>query len=163
LQLQSSAAPESAASKHKPRNRSLQVLIPLGNTVHVHYYMKSSALHTSPDFSRMTLFIPCESSSFCCICQNGLATDGRSGCVHGIENLYVTGSSLFPTPGFANPTLTIVALAVRLAEHLRDGLFSSEFYGANFGMNDAISNDPQPILTVTDPHMPVANKRPSPL
>jgi choline dehydrogenase-like flavoprotein len=38
--------------------------------------------------------------------------------VHGIANLFVAGSSLFPTSGFANPTLTIVALALRLAEHL---------------------------------------------
>jgi choline dehydrogenase-like flavoprotein len=38
--------------------------------------------------------------------------------VHGLTNLYVAGSSVFPTGGFANPTLTIVALTVRLAEHL---------------------------------------------
>ena len=39
--------------------------------------------------------------------------------VHSIENLYVSGSSVFPTFGFANPTLTIVALAIRLADHLK--------------------------------------------
>lgn len=39
--------------------------------------------------------------------------------VHGVDNLYVAGSSVFPTFGFMNPTLTIVALAVRLAAHLR--------------------------------------------
>jgi choline dehydrogenase-like flavoprotein len=38
--------------------------------------------------------------------------------VHGVENLYVAGSSVFPTSGFVNPTLTIVALALRLADHL---------------------------------------------
>ncbi|MCB9675798.1 MAG: GMC family oxidoreductase [Alphaproteobacteria bacterium] len=42
--------------------------------------------------------------------------------VHGIDNLYVAGSSVFPTAGFANPTLTIVALAVRLADHLQEAL-----------------------------------------
>ena len=36
--------------------------------------------------------------------------------VHGIANLYIAGSSLFPTSGWANPTLTIVALALRTAD-----------------------------------------------
>jgi choline dehydrogenase-like flavoprotein len=36
--------------------------------------------------------------------------------VHGYDNLFVAGSSVFPTGGYANPTLTIVALALRLAE-----------------------------------------------
>jgi choline dehydrogenase-like flavoprotein len=38
--------------------------------------------------------------------------------VHGRDNLYVAGSSVFPTCGYANPTLTIVALAIRLAEQI---------------------------------------------
>jgi choline dehydrogenase-like flavoprotein len=38
--------------------------------------------------------------------------------VHSIGNLYVAGSAVFPTIGYANPTLTIVALALRLADHL---------------------------------------------
>ena len=40
--------------------------------------------------------------------------------VHGSANLYIAGSSVFPTGGSANPTLTIVALALRLADHLED-------------------------------------------
>ena len=39
--------------------------------------------------------------------------------VHETSNVYVAGSSLFPTSGYANPTLTLVALSVRLAQHLR--------------------------------------------
>lgn len=42
--------------------------------------------------------------------------------VHGLANLYVAGSSVFPTGGAANPTLTIVALAVLLADHLKGKL-----------------------------------------
>lgn len=41
--------------------------------------------------------------------------------VHGIGNLFVCGSSVFPTVGIAPPTLTIVALALRLADHLKRG------------------------------------------
>lgn len=40
--------------------------------------------------------------------------------VHGVSNLFVAGPSVFPTGGYANPTLTIVALAIRLADHLKD-------------------------------------------
>jgi choline dehydrogenase-like flavoprotein len=39
--------------------------------------------------------------------------------VHGTSNVFVAGSSVFPTGGYANPTFTIIALAVRLAKHLR--------------------------------------------
>ena len=38
--------------------------------------------------------------------------------VHGLDDLFVAGGSVFPTGGHANPTLTIVALAARLADHL---------------------------------------------
>jgi choline dehydrogenase-like flavoprotein len=41
------------------------------------------------------------------------------GLVHATNNLYVAGASTFPTAGFVNPMLTIVALSVRLARHLR--------------------------------------------
>lgn len=39
--------------------------------------------------------------------------------VHGIPNLMIASSSTFPTSSQANPTLTIIALAVRIAEHLQ--------------------------------------------
>jgi choline dehydrogenase-like flavoprotein len=39
--------------------------------------------------------------------------------VHGVGGLYVSGSSVFPTNGHANPTQTIVALAIRLADRVK--------------------------------------------
>jgi len=39
--------------------------------------------------------------------------------LHDVDNVYVASSAVFPTSGYANPTITIVALALRLAEHLR--------------------------------------------
>jgi choline dehydrogenase-like flavoprotein len=39
--------------------------------------------------------------------------------VHGVDNLFIAGSSVFPTGGIANPTLTIVALTLRLADHIK--------------------------------------------
>jgi choline dehydrogenase-like flavoprotein len=38
--------------------------------------------------------------------------------VHGLSNLYVCGSSVYPSAGHANPTLTIIQLTCRLAENL---------------------------------------------
>ena len=45
--------------------------------------------------------------------------------VHNYQNLYVAGSSVFPTSGWANPTLTIMALSLRLADHLDTRLRNS--------------------------------------
>lgn len=42
--------------------------------------------------------------------------------VHGYPDLYIAGSSVFPTAGWANPTLTILALTHRLQDHLRQSL-----------------------------------------
>jgi choline dehydrogenase-like flavoprotein len=42
--------------------------------------------------------------------------------VHGVTGLYVAGSSVFPTSGHANPTLMILALAIRLADHLKTSM-----------------------------------------
>ncbi len=39
--------------------------------------------------------------------------------VHDMDNLYIAGSSVFTTGGIANPTLTIMALAIRLADHIK--------------------------------------------
>jgi len=40
--------------------------------------------------------------------------------VHGISNLFIAGPSVFPTSGYANPSLTIVALAVKLSDHIKE-------------------------------------------
>jgi choline dehydrogenase-like flavoprotein len=42
--------------------------------------------------------------------------------VHSLDNLYVAGSSVYTTGGHANPTFTLVALALRLADHLGQSL-----------------------------------------
>ncbi|HVH66422.1 MAG TPA: GMC family oxidoreductase [Gemmatimonadales bacterium] len=54
--------------------------------------------------------------------------DPRSGVVdancqvHGLDNLHVAGASVYPTGGAANPTLTLVALSLRLSDHLKSKL-----------------------------------------
>lgn len=60
-----------------------------------------------------------------------MASTQRSGvvdencAVFGVPNLYVASSAVFPTSSHANPTLTIVALALRLAAHLRTQVTSA--------------------------------------
>jgi|TARA_R110002020_G_scaffold47754_17_gene136263 choline dehydrogenase-like flavoprotein len=39
--------------------------------------------------------------------------------VHGIDNLFIGGSSTFPTAGYSGPTMMIMAMALRMANHLR--------------------------------------------
>jgi choline dehydrogenase-like flavoprotein len=46
-------------------------------------------------------------------------TDG-DGKVHGIDNLYTAGSSNFTTGGGVNPTLTVVAVSIRLSDHIKE-------------------------------------------
>ncbi len=48
-------------------------------------------------------------------------TDSRCR-VHGYDNLYIGGSSLFPTGGFSNPTLTALALCFRTGDEIKDRL-----------------------------------------
>jgi choline dehydrogenase-like flavoprotein len=40
--------------------------------------------------------------------------------VHGVGNLFIAGPSVFPTGGYANPVLTIIALTVRLADYIKN-------------------------------------------
>jgi choline dehydrogenase-like flavoprotein len=39
--------------------------------------------------------------------------------VHGIGNLFVAGGSVFPTYGATNPTLNLIALTLRLGDHIK--------------------------------------------
>jgi choline dehydrogenase-like flavoprotein len=54
-----------------------------------------------------------------------MGTDPRSSVVdadcrvHGVSNLFIAGAAVFPTSSQANPTLTLIALALRLAEKLK--------------------------------------------
>jgi choline dehydrogenase-like flavoprotein len=48
--------------------------------------------------------------------QGVVDPDGK---VHGLDNLYVAGSAVYPTAGAANPTLTLIALTLRLSGHLK--------------------------------------------
>jgi len=58
--------------------------------------------------------------------------------VFGTHNLYVAGSAVFPTSSQANPTLTIVALAIRLARHI-----------------EADANRPPQVIRRSEPAVPV--------
>ena len=42
----------------------------------------------------------------------------RDGRVFGVDNLFLAGACVFPSAGTSNPTLTVVALALRLADRL---------------------------------------------
>jgi choline dehydrogenase-like flavoprotein len=44
--------------------------------------------------------------------------------LHGVDNLFVAGPAVFPTSSQANPTLTAIALSLRLADHVKDRLAS---------------------------------------
>ncbi len=42
--------------------------------------------------------------------------------VHGINNLYIAGSACYSTAGAPNPTLTLVALSLRLSDHIKNAM-----------------------------------------
>jgi choline dehydrogenase-like flavoprotein len=44
--------------------------------------------------------------------------------LHSVPNVFLAGASVFPSSGCANPTYTLVALSIRLAEHLRARVLS---------------------------------------
>ena len=44
--------------------------------------------------------------------------------IHNINNLYISGSSNFVTSGYTNPTFTIIQLAIRLSEKIKERLYT---------------------------------------
>jgi len=77
--------------------------------------------------------------------------------VHGMTNLYIAGSSVFPTAGANFPTITIAALTLRLAEHIAselgkpDANFSSD---ASIGVNSHTAEASSDIAHAAAPPSP---------
>jgi choline dehydrogenase-like flavoprotein len=67
-----------------------------------HHHMGTTRMHTDP--------------------RHGVVDENCR--VHGMTNLFVSGTSVFPTGGYINPTLTAIALSVRLADHVKGVLRS---------------------------------------
>lgn len=80
--------------------------------------------HRFPEEARVEAILAQASDGFHQIGTARMSADPALGVVdanaraHGIANLYLAGSSIFPSSGQANPTLLAVALAARLADHL---------------------------------------------
>lgn len=53
--------------------------------------------------------------------------------IHGVDNVYVAGSSVFPTSGVVNPTMTIVALSIKLADHLKARSWTEAVHDVSLG------------------------------
>jgi choline dehydrogenase-like flavoprotein len=88
-------------------------------------------MHLDPWITDTSLDVPIndeQGGSSHHMCTTRMSDDPKTGVVdrdcrvHGIANLYLGGSSVFSSPGVSNPTFTIVELALRLAEHLNQGL-----------------------------------------
>lgn len=78
---------------------------------------------------------------------------GKDCRVHGLPNLYVAGGSVFPTGGHANPTLMMLALAIRLSDHLRVRLAGISPDGSSPRVN---GRQERPGRTGADIRQPVA-------
>lgn len=70
---------------------------PLMTTPSMHHHMGTTRMHLDP--------------------KQGVVNENSQ--VHGVSNLFIAGSSVFPTGGYINPTLTVIALTVRLADEIK--------------------------------------------
>ncbi|MBR8060403.1 GMC oxidoreductase [Burkholderia dolosa] len=66
--------------------------------------------------------------------------------VHDVDGLYVAGASVFPTSGHANPTMVIMALAIRLADHLKSRLVERRIAALK---PPVAADDARPLVLVT--------------
>ena len=77
-----------------------------------------------------------------------MGTDPRTsvvnphGRIHDVANLYIASSAVFPTSSQANPTLTIVAMALRLADHVKSALSRPVSTGADRKPSGPVTPDP---------------------
>jgi choline dehydrogenase-like flavoprotein len=78
-------------------HRQLEEPVPPSNTEGGYHHMGTTRMHHDPK-------------------QGVVDADCR---MHGVGNLFIAGPSVFPTGGYANPVLTIIALSLRLADHLK--------------------------------------------
>jgi choline dehydrogenase-like flavoprotein len=60
--------------------------------------------------------------------------------VHSVPNLYVASSSVFPTGGYANPTFTVLALSLRLADHIKGLLATQPVQGSRSLISEATNS-----------------------
>ncbi|MBK8176020.1 MAG: GMC family oxidoreductase [Rhodospirillales bacterium] len=86
--------------------------------VHVHEWLQSGP--TPSTFPGHENYHPASTTRMSDDTKRGVVD--RHCRVHGIDNLYIAGASVFPTVSAVNPTLTVVALSLRLAEHLKSSM-----------------------------------------
>jgi choline dehydrogenase-like flavoprotein len=77
--------------------QEMREAVPPGNTEGGYHHMGTTRMHVDPKCG---------------------VVDANSR-MHSVGNLYIAGPSVFPTGGYANPVLTLVALTLRLADHLK--------------------------------------------
>jgi choline dehydrogenase-like flavoprotein len=61
--------------------------------------------------------------------------------VHGVRNLFIAGSAVFTTGGYANPTLTNLALSIRVADQVKLELASASVGAAEAVTAEAVALD----------------------